>query len=162
MNGIRSQCSEGSANCAVDAGDVTALRILADAHADIDAADCAGRTPVFHAIVGYTDSAQRTKGALEELLSRGADLNIVDDAGQTPLIFCAQHNYPTLLRQLAATGRCDAEISDATARTALSNSAHAARAAPAGKLLLGSGGSEDPHRETNYSPTNKHHLKQCA
>ena len=109
--------------CAVDAGDTTALRILLDARADIDAADCVGRTPLFHAIVGCTTSEQRTKAVLEELLARGADVNLADREGQTPLIWCAQRNYPALLRQLAATGRCDPEIEDNSRRTALDHAA---------------------------------------
>ena len=72
--------------CAVDARDTTALRILLDARADIDAADCVGRTPLFHAIVGCTTSEQRTKAVLEELLARARRESTSARAGQTPLV----------------------------------------------------------------------------
>jgi len=56
-------------------GDARSLRVLLDASthparvpADVNATDCAGRTPLFHAVVGCTSSEQRTRETLEELL----------------------------------------------------------------------------------------------
>ena len=112
---------------ATDMGDARSLRILLDASthpdkvpADVNAIDCMGRTPLFHAVAGCTSSEQRTRDTLEELLRcKHADPNISDRDGQTPLMWCAQHNYPSLVRQLGDTGRCHTELADLSNRTAL-------------------------------------------
>ena len=108
--------------CAADMDDARAIATLLDARADADARDAHGRTALLHSVIRCSASSTHlaeSQAVLELLLRRGADVNVADDAGQTPLIWCAQHNKPTLLQRLAATGECDTERQDHTHRTAL-------------------------------------------
>ena len=64
---------------AVRDGDTERVRLLLDEGADINRADCYGRTPLNRAAGrGYTEM-------VELLLVRGADINTADNDGYTPL-----------------------------------------------------------------------------
>ncbi len=62
--------------------DLEILRMLADAGALVNAEDSAGRTALYHAI----ESGMGDPGAVEVLLSLGADPNIRDKNGVSPLM----------------------------------------------------------------------------
>ncbi|VVC87150.1 unnamed protein product, partial [Leptidea sinapis] len=70
INGLRVE------HYAVDSGRVAVLRMVLDRGGDVTARDSNGWTPLFRAV---TQNA--TTGVIEELVSRGSDLTVTDNAG---------------------------------------------------------------------------------
>jgi uncharacterized protein len=73
-----------------------------------------GRTALIKSIAHGTGHI----GVMEMLLERGANINAVDDAGMTPLMFAALHNKPDCLALLISKG-ADADVKDYRGLTAL-------------------------------------------
>ena len=79
-------------------GHLARVRELCDWHADIEAADNLGRTPLWWASYrGYLD-------VLRELLARGANVNAVCNDGHTPLMWSSYFGYVDVVRTLLASG----------------------------------------------------------
>jgi ankyrin repeat protein len=98
---------------AAKAGDVTAVRLLLEHHADVSLSNADGLTPLIAAAgVGSRDSDTRgryktEKDAIESvklLLAAGADVNAADNRGQTPLHGAAFWGWTELVQLLADRG----------------------------------------------------------
>lgn len=86
-------------------GDLKALRKMLDAGVDVNGRDSLDQTPLIAAV------SQDSKIAVQELLKRGAKLDIVDKAGWTPLHFAAYFSDSAEVMRLLldAGARIDAQ-----------------------------------------------------
>ena len=72
-------------HCAAKAGFLNVINLLIENGATVDAADDTGETPLFEAIRSTIKSGEKQRAALEALLIKGANPNIKNRKGQTPL-----------------------------------------------------------------------------
>ncbi len=72
-------------HCAAKAGFLKVINLLIENGATVDAADDTGETPLFEAIRSTIKSGEKQRAALEALLIKGANPNIKNRKGQTPL-----------------------------------------------------------------------------
>lgn len=80
-------------------------------------ADHSGRTALHYAAQSATGVAQ--------LLAAGAEVNVVDGEGLTPLLIAAAEGLSGVVKALAASGRCDVNVAlPSSRRTALHILAH--------------------------------------
>lgn len=90
--------------------------------ADPDAADSAGRGPLFWTVIGVglsgSPGISDRAAIVADLLANGASPNRIDDRGETPLMVCARLGSGTLARILAAGG-ADATAVNPEGQTAL-------------------------------------------
>lgn len=78
----------------------------------MDVQDASGRTALHY--------ASQTATGVKLLLDKGADLNIRDEDGATPLFAAAAEGLSNVVRTLTATGRCDVNLAQYdTGRTPL-------------------------------------------
>lgn len=81
---------------------VCVLQALLDAGCLLDVQDEAGRTALHY--------AAHTATAVSLLLAAGADLNVRDTHGCTPLMMAASEGLSHVVRVLASSGRCDVNV----------------------------------------------------
>ena len=72
-------------HCAAKAGFLNVINLLIENGATIDAPDNDGETPLFEAIRSTIKSGEKQRAALEALLVKGADPNVRNRKGLTPL-----------------------------------------------------------------------------
>ena len=72
-------------HCAAKAGFLKVINLLIENGATVDAADDTGETPLFEAIRSTIKSGEKQRAALEALLIKGANPNVKNRKGQTPL-----------------------------------------------------------------------------
>ena len=72
-------------HCAAKAGFLNVINLLIENGATVDAADDTGETPLFEAIRSTIKSGEKQCAALEALLIKGANPNVKNRKGQTPL-----------------------------------------------------------------------------
>ncbi len=70
---------------AAKAGFLKVINLLIENGADLDALDSDGETPLFEAIRSTIKSGEKQRAALEALLIKGANPNVKNRKGQTPL-----------------------------------------------------------------------------
>ena len=70
---------------AAKAGFLNVINLLIENGADLDALDNDGETPLFEAIRSTIKNGEKQRAALEALLVKGADPNVRNRKGQTPL-----------------------------------------------------------------------------
>ncbi len=72
-------------HCAAKAGFLKVINLLMEKGANLDATDNNGETPLFEAIRSTIKSSEKQRAALEALLVKGADPNVKNRKGLTPL-----------------------------------------------------------------------------
>ena len=72
-------------HCASKAGFLKVINLLIENGANVDATDDDGETPLFEAIRSTIKSGEKQRAALEALLVKGADPNVRNRKGLTPL-----------------------------------------------------------------------------
>ena len=72
-------------HCAAKAGFLNVINLLIENGATVDAIDNDGETPLFEAIRSTIKNGEKQRAALESLLVKGADPNVRNRKGQTPL-----------------------------------------------------------------------------
>lgn len=72
-------------HCAAKAGFLKVINLLIENGAIVDAADNDGETPLFEAIRSTIKNGEKQRSALEALLIKGANPNVKNRKGQTPL-----------------------------------------------------------------------------
>ena len=72
-------------HCAAKAGFLKVINLLIENGATVDAADKEGETPLFEAIRSTIKNGEKQRSALEALLVKGADPNLRNRKGLTPL-----------------------------------------------------------------------------
>ena len=72
-------------HCAAKAGFLKVINLLIEKGATVDATDNDGETPLFEAIRSTIKSGEKQRAALEALLIKGANPNVRNRKGQTPL-----------------------------------------------------------------------------
>ena len=72
-------------HCAAKAGFLNVIKLLLEKGATIDATDNNGETPLFEAIRSTIKSGEKQRAAIEALLVNGADPNVKNRKGLTPL-----------------------------------------------------------------------------
>lgn len=83
---VRSRNKGKSAlHCAAKAGFLKVIKLLIEKGANIDATDYKGETPLFEAIRSTIKKRENLRAALETLLTHGANPNIKNSQGITPL-----------------------------------------------------------------------------
>ncbi|MBR4748610.1 MAG: ankyrin repeat domain-containing protein [Abditibacteriota bacterium] len=97
---------------ALSAGRVDCAAALAEAGADVSAEDDSGAEPIFPAVLAGAD-------AVAMLIGKGADANVTDGAGRTPLIYAAEKNAPMEVFALLADKTEDPGKKDGSGFSAL-------------------------------------------
>lgn len=111
-------------------GHSSTLRLLVrTGKADVNLPDLSGRAPIFYAMERNQEDALRT------LLTLGANPNVQDNVGVTPLMRAAAKNQKTIVQILLKQKGTNVETQDLQGRTALIYSVYAAETAPAQALL---------------------------
>lgn len=82
---IRNYKGKTGLHCAAKAGFLKVINLLIEKGATVDATDTDGETPLFEAIRSTIKSGEKQRAALEALLIKGADPNIKNRKGLTPL-----------------------------------------------------------------------------
>ena len=72
-------------HCAAKAGFLKVINLLIEKGATLDATDNDGETPLFEAIRSTIKSDKKQRATLETLLIKGADPNVKNRKGLTPL-----------------------------------------------------------------------------
>ena len=111
-------------------GHSSTLRLLVrTGKADVNLPDLSGRAPVFYAMERNQEDALRT------LLTLGANPNVQDNVGVTPLMRAAAKNQKGIVQILLKQKGTDVKMQDLQGRTALIYSVYAAETSPANTLL---------------------------
>lgn len=82
---VRSSKGKTALHCAAKAGFLKVIEVLMENGADIDATDNNGETPLFEAIRSTIKNREKQRAALETLLTKGANANVKNRMGLTPL-----------------------------------------------------------------------------
>ena len=82
---IRNYKGKTGLHYAAKAGFLNVIHLLIENGADLDAPDNDGETPLFEAIRSTIKSREKQRAAVEALLSKGANPNVKNRKGQTPL-----------------------------------------------------------------------------
>ncbi|KAF4225592.1 hypothetical protein CNMCM6457_008014 [Aspergillus fumigatiaffinis] len=92
-------------------------KLLASVGVDVDHADPEGRAPLSHAVeLGFGEIVQL-------LLNSGADINLEDKHGRTPLLWATQKRHQIIVSELLASPGADVDHPDSEGRTAMSYAA---------------------------------------
>jgi ankyrin repeat protein len=89
-----------------DGAAIVKLLVEQGVNVDTPTDDAAKTTPLFIALKKYIEGndKQTTAGVISTLAGLGADLNVIDGRGETPVAFAAFNNQPELLRLLIGLG----------------------------------------------------------
>lgn len=82
---VRNYKGKTGLHCAAKAGFLKVINLLIENGATVDATDNDGETPLFEAIRSTIKSGEKQRAALEALLTKGANPNVKNRKGQTPL-----------------------------------------------------------------------------
>ena len=82
---VRNHKGKTALHCAAKAGFLRVINLLIEKGAIIDAVDNNGETALFEAIRSTIKNGEKLRAALEALLVKGADPNVKNRKGQTPL-----------------------------------------------------------------------------
>ena len=82
---VRNYKGKTGLHCAAKAGFLKVINLLIESGATLDARDNDGETPLFEAIRSTIKSGEKQRAALEALLVKGADPNVRNRKGLTPL-----------------------------------------------------------------------------
>lgn len=82
---VRNYKGKTGLHCAAKAGFLTVINLLIEKGATIDAPDNNGETALFEAIRSTIKDGEKQRAAIEALLAKGADPNVKNGKGQTPL-----------------------------------------------------------------------------
>ena len=82
---IRNYKGKTGLHCAAKAGFLKVINLLIEKGATVDATDNDGETPLFEAIRSTIKNGEKQRSALEALLIKGANPNVKNRKGQTPL-----------------------------------------------------------------------------
>lgn len=82
---VRSSKGKTALHCAAKAGFLKVINVLMENGANIDAVDNNGETPLYEAIRSTIKNREKQRAALEALLTQGANLNVKNRMGLTPL-----------------------------------------------------------------------------
>jgi ankyrin repeat protein len=82
---IRNYKGKTGLHCAAKAGFLKVIHLLIEKGATVDATDNDGETPLFEAIRSTIKNGEKQRSALEALLIKGANPNVKNRKGQTPL-----------------------------------------------------------------------------
>ena len=82
---VRNHKGQTALHCAAKAGFLKVIHLLIEKGATIDAPDNKGETALFEAIRSTIKNGEKQRAALEALLVKGADPNVKNRKGQTPL-----------------------------------------------------------------------------
>ncbi|MYA98687.1 hypothetical protein F4X90_03250 [Candidatus Poribacteria bacterium] len=82
---VQNHKGQTALHCAAKAGFLKVINLLSEKGATIDAPDNKGETPLFEAIRSTIKNGEKQRAAIEALLVKGADPNLKNRKGQTPL-----------------------------------------------------------------------------
>ena len=82
---VRNYKGKTALHCAAKAGFLSVIDLLIEKGATIDAPDNNGETPLFEAIRSTIKDGEKQRAAIEALLAKGADPNLKNGKGLTPL-----------------------------------------------------------------------------
>ena len=82
---VRNYKGKTALHCAAKAGFLKVIHLLIEKGATVDAIDDSGETPLFEAIRSTIKSGEKQQAALEVLLVKGANPNVKNGKGLTPL-----------------------------------------------------------------------------
>ena len=82
---VRNYKGKTALHCAAKAGFLTVIDLLIEKGATIDASDNNGETPLFEAIRSTIKDGEKQRAAIEALLVKGANPNLKNSKGLTPL-----------------------------------------------------------------------------
>ena len=82
---VRNYKGKTGLHCATKAGFLKVITLLLENGATLDATDDTGETPLFEGIRSTIKNGEKQRAALEILLRKGADPNLKNRKGQTPL-----------------------------------------------------------------------------
>jgi ankyrin repeat protein len=137
-------------------GDLSQVRRAAERVRNINEHDITGNAPLGHAAVtGRLDAAD----VCRLLIDRGANLNIRDRAGNTPLIIAACLNHQCSAAELLRAG-ADPHASNDSGITALHYAADASEAVALVEMLLEAGA--DPRARDHDGKTPRDYARDAA
>ena len=82
---VRNYKGKTGLHCAAKAGFLQVIQLLIEKGATIDALDKNGETPLFEAIRSTIKNSEKQRAAIEALLVKGANPNLKNGKGLTPL-----------------------------------------------------------------------------
>jgi len=82
---VRNYKGKTALHCAAKAGFLNVINLLIEEGATVDATDNNGETPLFEAIRSTIKNGEKQRAAMEALLTKGADPNLKNRKGLTPL-----------------------------------------------------------------------------
>ena len=82
---VRNYKGKTALHCAAKAGFLTVIHLLIEKGATVDAPDNNGETPLFEVIRSTIKSGEKQRAAIEALLAKGANPNLKNGKGLTPL-----------------------------------------------------------------------------
>ncbi|XP_053784976.1 60 kDa lysophospholipase isoform X7 [Desmodus rotundus] len=97
---VRDALTPGLACAAAHAGDLEALRALAELGSDLNLQDFSGQTPL------HVAARRGHAGVATMLLQRGADVNALDEDGLSPLLLAVRGRHLGVIGLLRAAGAC--------------------------------------------------------
>ena len=82
---VRNYKGKTALHCAAKAGFLTVINLLIERGTTVDATDNNGETPLFEAIRSTIKDGEKQRAALEALLTKGANPNVKNGKGLTPM-----------------------------------------------------------------------------
>ncbi|KAJ9455313.1 hypothetical protein DIPPA_54807 [Diplonema papillatum] len=117
---------------AAGTGNLALTQMICQTSDNLQTVDIDGRTPLFHALEGAHEEIA------DWLVAEGAQVNVADNKGITPLHIAAHTNNRHAVRTLLETGKCDVNATDSKGITPLHQAAHRASSEIV-ELLLNAG-----------------------
>lgn len=84
---VRNYKGKTALHCAAKAGFLKVINLLIEKGATVDATDTNGETPLFDALRSTIKNSEKRRGAVEALLTKGANPNLGNRKGLTPMQF---------------------------------------------------------------------------